>query len=72
MANPLDLPLPHFQEDLRAIINKHSLDNACNTPDFILAEMIAGQIEAYRKAVAANISWHDPSAIGQAGRYSGG
>lgn len=71
MADNLDMPLPHFQEDLRAVLNKHNIDNLCNTPDFILAGMIAEQVEAYRKAMAANISWHDPSAIGQVGRYRG-
>jgi len=27
-----------FENDLRAIINKHSKENGSNTPDFILAE----------------------------------
>ncbi len=49
------------------MINRHSLDDACSTPDFMLAGMLTEQLEAYRKAVAANIRWHAPKAIGQAG-----
>jgi hypothetical protein len=56
-----------FQEDLRALLNKHSLDNACETPDYILAGMLTEQLEAYRKAINANIQWHKPKGIGSAG-----
>ena len=59
---------PGFQEDLRAIVNKHSMDDACSTPDYILAGMLTEVLEAYRKTVAANILWHEPSAIGNAGQ----
>lgn len=57
-----------FQEDLRAIINKHSMDSQCNTPDFLLAGMLTEHLEAYRKTMAANMKWHEPKAIGQAGQ----
>jgi hypothetical protein len=59
---------PGFQEELRALLNRHSLDNACNTPDFILAGMLTEHLEAYRKTVLANMKWHEPKAIGQAGQ----
>jgi hypothetical protein len=56
-----------FQSELRALLNKHSLDDVCETPDFILAGMLTEHLEAYRKATVANIQWHQPKAIGQAG-----
>ena len=54
-----------FQEELRSLLNKHSMDNECNTPDFILAGMMTEQLEAYRKTMDANIEWHAPKAIGK-------
>lgn len=57
-----------FQEDLSRLLNKHSLDNLCSTPDFILAGLLTEQLEAYRKTIDHNIRWHEPSAIGQAGQ----
>ena len=56
-----------FQEDLRAILNKHSLDKHCETPDFILAGMLTEHLETYARTVKANIDWHAPKAIGQCG-----
>lgn len=62
---------PEFQEELRALLNRHSLDAACNTPDFILAGMLTEQLESYRRVMNVNIEWHAPAAIGQAGQYRG-
>lgn len=57
-----------FQEDLSRLLNKHSLDNLCSTPDFILAGLLTEQLEAYRKTIDHNIRWHEPGPIGQAGQ----
>lgn len=59
---------PEFQGDPAKLLNKYSLDNACDTPDFMLAGMLTEHLEAYRKTVQANIRWHAPKAIGQAGQ----
>lgn len=56
-----------FQDELRVLLNRHSLDNACETPDFILAGMLTEHLEAYRKTIQANIRWHSPKGIGTAG-----
>lgn len=58
---------PEFQAELTKLVNKHSLDNACETPDFILAGMLTEHLEAYRKGIRANIQWHLPKGIGTAG-----
>ena len=62
---------PEFQNELTKLLNKHSLDNACNTPDFILSGFLTEQLETYRKVVNHNIKWHEPTPIGKAGTYSG-
>lgn len=51
-------------EDLRAILNKHSVDTACSTPDFILAEMVVSFLDTYAKAMDDNVRWHGRSPIG--------
>jgi len=39
-----------FKRDLRALINRHSVDNELQTPDFLLAEYVADCLIAYQKA----------------------
>lgn len=47
-----------FNQELRALLNKHSIDNDCNTPDFILAEYLVQKLAAYSRAVKKNAEWH--------------
>lgn len=39
-----------LQEKLARVINEHSLDNDSNTPDYILAEYLAGCLNAFNTA----------------------
>lgn len=40
---------PEFQDELRALLNKHSIDAATHTPDYILAGMLCQAIETHRQ-----------------------
>ena len=40
-----------FQDEIRAVITKHSKENGSNTPDFILAEYLVRCLEAFDYAV---------------------
>lgn len=51
MENPL-------VEDLRKVLNQHSVENASNTPDFILAEFLTGCLELWAKATKARDVWY--------------
>jgi hypothetical protein len=42
-----------FQKELRALINRQSMENGCNTPDFILAEYLNRCLFAFDLAVNA-------------------
>jgi len=42
-----------FQKELEQLINKHSIENGSDTPDFILAEYMMGCLKAYGRAVKA-------------------
>ena len=53
-------PLPtSFVGDLAAVINKHSQENASNTPDFILAQFLCGCLAAFNTAVQQRETWYE-------------
>jgi hypothetical protein len=39
-----------FLKELEQLLNRHSIDNDCNTPDFVLAEYLIDCLNAYRRA----------------------
>jgi len=41
----------NFEEDLAALLNKYSIENESNTPDWILAEYIGRCLAAFNMAV---------------------
>lgn len=47
-----------LKEDLQDVINRHSLENHSNTPDFILAEYLLNCLQAYRVAIRDRKDWH--------------
>ena len=61
-----------FEKELRSLINKHSIDNDVNIPDFILFESIQKQIEFLNSMVDQLNDWNSkityegyPKEIGQ-------
>jgi hypothetical protein len=59
---PLDwTPEPNeetFRSQLEHLINRFSMENGCNTPDFILADYLADCLQAFDKAVNRRDTWH--------------
>lgn len=49
-----------FQKELEQLLNKHSKDNECNTPDFILAEYLSDCLNAFNKANRLTAQWKSP------------
>ncbi len=47
-----------FQRELTQLINKYSIENYSNTPDFILAEYLINCLEAYNNAVNKREKWY--------------
>ena len=47
-----------FRKDLEHLINKHSMENESNTPDFILADFMMECLDAYNKYVIARGKWY--------------
>ncbi len=50
-----------FQEELKDLINKHSIENHSNTPDFILAQFMFNCLLSYETAVKAKSIWNSDS-----------
>ena len=46
-----------FAKELSSLLNKHSVDNACGTPDFILADFGVECLEAAEKMMKRREEW---------------
>lgn len=46
-----------LERELSALLNKHGMDNATNTPDFILARHIIRDLDTYRETTAEVKRW---------------
>lgn len=47
-----------FRSELETIINKYSVDNTINTPDFVLVKFIVDSLEAFNNATILRDKWH--------------
>lgn len=47
-----------FEEDLRALINRHSKEGESDTPDFILASYLLGQLRVFAEAMRERDRWY--------------
>jgi len=55
--DPFPAELDEFKRDLAALINRHSLDTATQTPDFILAEFLVVTIAGFGIAMRQTQQW---------------
>ena len=46
-----DIKYEEFVKELSAVINKHSRENRSNTPDYLLAEFMAGCLNVYENVL---------------------
>lgn len=47
-----------FKHALASVINEYSWDNYCNTPDFILSDMLHWTLLNYSTTKQKNDKWH--------------
>jgi hypothetical protein len=47
-----------FKKKLECLINEYSIENKCDVPDFILAEMVISFIEAIGPKIKQTLDWH--------------
>lgn len=55
-----------FEAELELLLNRHSLENASNTPDFILAQYLVACLGAWNTGVQQRETWYgrDPRPTG--------
>jgi hypothetical protein len=46
-----------FERDLAEVLNKHSMDNGSNTPDYILARYLIRCLDNFREVNQERESW---------------
>ena len=50
--------MTEFEKELESLINRHSMENGSDTPDFILAKFLRGCLETFNSAVARRAKWY--------------
>ncbi len=48
-----------FRKDIEQVINKHSIENNSNTPDFILAKYLIDCLQTFDEATTRREEWYD-------------
>lgn len=54
-------PKSEFQKELKTLINKHSMEQFSDTPDFVLAEYLNNCLKAFNGAVSASKNFETPT-----------
>lgn len=57
-----------FRKDLQDVINRHSMENGSNTPDYLLAEYLIMCLAAFNAGVNMRDQWHGRPVIRPNGR----
>ena len=52
-----------FKQELEALINSHCIENLCDMPDFLLAEMICNFIKVTGISIKKNLDWHGCNSV---------
>jgi hypothetical protein len=53
--------LGEFQKELQTLINSYSIDNYCQTPDFLLSSYLVENLRGIRRLVVSREQWHGRS-----------
>jgi hypothetical protein len=51
-------PMEAFEKELTQLINRYSIENMVDMPDFLLAGMICRMIEAMGPSIKSTLDWH--------------
>ena len=58
-----DSTMDEFQNDLAGLLNSHSIENECDMPDFLLADMVVGFIKGVGQHIKKTLDWHGCNSI---------
>ena len=48
-----------FRKDLESLLNRYSMENGSNTPDFVLAQYLQGCLMNFDRTITAREKWYD-------------
>jgi len=52
-----------FKQELTTLLNRHSMENSCDMPDFLMAEMICRFIDAVGSPIKRTLDWHGVDSV---------
>ena len=55
--------MEEFKKELEVLINKHSVENTADVPDFLLAEMVCGILVGVGDIFKKALDWHGCDSI---------
>ena len=55
--------MTEFEKELTELINKHSIENLCDIPDFLLASMVSNYIHYVASITKEVLDWHGCDSI---------
>jgi len=64
-AEPDIDPMADFRKELTELINRHSIENGSDTPDFIIADYLMGCLEVYEVACRSRDVHYEFGRFGQ-------
>ena len=55
--------MKEFRNELKQLINKHSIENEVDMPDFLLADMLCRVIKAIGNPIKSTLDWHGVDSV---------
>ena len=55
--------MKQFQNELTKLINRHSLENESNTPDYILSDYLVRCLKNFNETSTHRVDWHTSTPI---------
>ena len=55
--------MEEFEKELTVLINKHSVENVVDMPDFLLARLLVSVVIAIGDPVKASLDWHGTDSV---------
>lgn len=55
--------MEEFEKDLQSLINKHSIENQWDMPDFLMAKLITRFIDSIGYTMKRNLDWHGVDSV---------
>jgi len=63
MLGLIDKSMNEFKKELEDLINRYSIENKCDMPDFLLAEMVVNFIKAVGDPIKKTLDWYSVDSI---------